>query len=255
MVWFTNFCHSPSIVPTHSSHTGWAVLGTLPFGCNVFTCIMTPSAVRLLPSHGLLRQAFQLATRLIFGRFEQELPMPFVISCTLGGVFAQRRHSANYYTAHPGSTPANHPPTEACMMHSKQHRGCRIQGPGTRGKHQTKTKKIPGVPAGAVGCRLQDPGIRGYRWWKTADFSHSARTAHGAPPLSLLHAIGFPLSPISNGVSVCSFVVWLLSIHSILWEVAWCKIEVVAQNCESDPLPFGPSTHSHTIIMTGCGHW
>ena len=32
------------------------------------------------------------------------------------------------------------------------------------------------------GCRIQDPGIPGYRWWKTADFSHSAGTAHGAPP-------------------------------------------------------------------------
>ena len=63
------------------------------------------------------------------------------------------------------------------MINSKQHRGCRIQDLGTRGKHQTK-KQIPGVPAGAVGCRIQDPGICGYRWWKTADFSYRARTAH-----------------------------------------------------------------------------
>ena len=28
------------------------------------------------------------------------------------------------------------------------------------------------------GCRIQDPGTRSYRWWKTADFSHSARCAH-----------------------------------------------------------------------------
>ena len=62
-------------------------------------------------------------------------------------------HSANYYVVYPGNTPANHPPTEACMIHSKQHRGCRIQ----------------------------DPGTRGYRWWKTADFPHRAGTAHGAP--------------------------------------------------------------------------
>ena len=34
-----------------------------------------------------------------------------------------------------------------------------------------------------MGCRIQDPGTRGYRWWKTADFSHSACTAHGAPPV------------------------------------------------------------------------
>ena len=44
-------------------------------------------------------------------------------------------------------------------------------------------KKIPGVPAGGAGCRIQDPRIRGYRWWKTADFSHSAGTAHSAPPV------------------------------------------------------------------------
>ena len=41
-----------------------------------------------------------------------------------------------------------------------------------------RQKKIPGVPAGAAGCRNKDPGTRGYRWWKTAAFSHSARTAH-----------------------------------------------------------------------------
>ena len=73
----------------------------------------------------------------------------------LGGVFAQRGYSANCYVVYPGNTPANHPPTEACMIHSKQHRGCRIQ----------------------------DPGTRGYRWWKTADFSHSARCA----PLSSIY--------------------------------------------------------------------
>ena len=41
-------------------------------------------------------------------------------------------HSANYsnyYGVHPGNTPANHPPTEARMTHSKQHRGCRVQDP------------------------------------------------------------------------------------------------------------------------------
>ena len=54
----------------------------------------------------------------------------------------------------PGTPPENHPPTEACMINSKQHRGCRIQ----------------------------DPGTRGYLRWKKADFSHSAGTAHGAPP-------------------------------------------------------------------------
>ena len=33
-------------------------------------------------------------------------------------------------TVHPGNTPAHNPPTEACMIHSKQHRGCRVQAPG-----------------------------------------------------------------------------------------------------------------------------
>ena len=66
-----------------------------------------------------------------------------------GGVFAQRGHSANHYVVYLGSTPAHHPRTEACMIHSKQHRGCGVQ----------------------------DPGTRGYRWWRTADFSHSARCA------------------------------------------------------------------------------
>ena len=36
-----------------------------------------------------------------------------------GGVFAQRGHSADYYAVYPGSTPENHSPTEACMIHSK----------------------------------------------------------------------------------------------------------------------------------------
>ena len=72
--------------------------------------------------------------------------------CFLGleGAFS---HSANYNIVHPGNTPENHPPTEACMIHSKQHRGCRIQGAGTRG----------------------------YRWWKTADFSQRAHSAHCTP--------------------------------------------------------------------------
>ena len=78
----------------------------------------------------------------------------------LGGVFAQRAqrtHSANYYVVYPGNTPANHPPTEACMIHSEQHRGCGVQDPGTRGKHQTKTKN-PWCTS--RGCRVQNSGPR-----------------------------------------------------------------------------------------------
>ena len=43
------------------------------------------------------------------------------------------------------------------MIHSKQHRGCRIQDPGTRGKHQTTTKK-PWCTS--RGCRVQNSGPR-----------------------------------------------------------------------------------------------
>ena len=86
------------------------------------------------------------------------LPSPSAPPRLQGGVFAERAHSANYYAVYPGNTPENHRPTEACMIHSKQHRG----------------------------CRTQDPGTRGYRWWKTADVSHSAGTACSAPPRTLL---------------------------------------------------------------------
>ena len=48
-------------------------------------------------------------------------------------------HSANYYVVCPGNTPESHPPTEACMIHSKRHDGwitrdgsnlCATQGVG-----------------------------------------------------------------------------------------------------------------------------
>ena len=47
-----------------------------------------------------------------------------------------------------------------------------------------KGKKPWCTSRGGVGCRIQDLGIRGYRWWKTPDFLYSARTAHGAPPIT-----------------------------------------------------------------------
>ena len=40
---------------------------------------------------------------------------------SLGGVFAQRAHSANHYVVYPGNTPENHPPAEGCMINLKQH--------------------------------------------------------------------------------------------------------------------------------------
>ena len=88
------------------------------------------------------------------------------------GAFSHSARTAPIITLFIPGTPENHPPTEA----SKQHRGCRIQDLGTRGKHQTK-KNPWCTSTGGVGCRIQDLGIRGYRWWKTANFSHSAGTA------------------------------------------------------------------------------
>ena len=80
---------------------------------------------------------------------------------------AQHGHSANYYIVYPGNTPANHPPTEACMIHSKQQQGCTIQDPGTRGKHETKTQNPWCTNRGVVGCRIEDPGTRGKHQTKT----------------------------------------------------------------------------------------
>ena len=38
---------------------------------------------------------------------------------SLGGVFAQRGHSARYHGVNVESTLENHPPTEACMINSE----------------------------------------------------------------------------------------------------------------------------------------
>ena len=65
---------------------------------------------------------------------------------------AERTHSTNYCVVYPGNTLENHPPTEACTINSKQHRGCRIQDPGTCGKHHTD-KKNPWCTS--RGCRVQ----------------------------------------------------------------------------------------------------
>ena len=43
-------------------------------------------------------------------------------SVPYGGVFAQCTHSSYYYVVYLGNTPEHHPPTEACMIYSKQHR-------------------------------------------------------------------------------------------------------------------------------------
>ena len=67
---------------------------------------------------------------------------------------AQRQSLRCSSREHPCKPPP--PLTEVRMIHSKRHRGCRIQGPGTQG----------------------------YRRWKIAACSHSARTAHGALPVT-----------------------------------------------------------------------
>ena len=50
----------------------------------------------------------------------------------------------NYYVAYPGNTPENHQPTEARMIKSKRHRGCRIQdlGPVATGGGKQPTFRI-----------------------------------------------------------------------------------------------------------------
>ena len=61
------------------------------------------------------------------------------------------------------------------MIHSKQHRGCTIQDPGTRGKHHTD-KKIQNPWCTSRGCRVLGPVATGGQKQPTL------RTAHGAPP-------------------------------------------------------------------------
>ena len=103
-------------------------------------------------------------------------------SIALRGRFAQRAHSSNYYVIYPRNTPESHPPTEACMIHSKQHQGCRIQDPGTRGKHQTKNPWCT-----SRGCRVQSSGpwdpwlpvVKNSRLF--AQRGHSARCAPSVP--------------------------------------------------------------------------
>ena len=65
------------------------------------------------------------------------------------------------------------------MIHSKQHRGCRIQDPGTRGTHQTKTNN-PWCTS--RGCRVQNSGRRD-PWLPVVKTSRLfAQRAHSAAP-------------------------------------------------------------------------
>ena len=106
-------------------------------------------------------------------------------SIALGGVFAQRGHSANYCVAYPGNTPENHPPTEACMINSKQH-GVRNSGPWNLWQASDKKKRWCTSRGFRVqNSRLWDPWlpvVENLRLF--AQRGHSAGTAHGAPPYS-----------------------------------------------------------------------
>ena len=75
------------------------------------------------------------------------------------------------------------------MINSTQHRGCRIQDPRTRGKHQTK-RKFPWCTS-TGGCRVQnsgpwDPVVENSRLF--VQRGHSARCAPtGGRPASQAH--------------------------------------------------------------------
>ena len=58
--------------------------------------------------------------------------------------------------------------------------------PGTPLQTTPLQKRARSIQKQHRGCGIQDPGTRGCRWWKTADLSHSACMAHSAPPLYLL---------------------------------------------------------------------
>ena len=79
-------------------------------------------------------------------KFAQTIPINKTTNCQInhapiGGVFAQRGHSANHYVVYPGNTPENHPPTEACMIHSNSIGGAefRTLGPMATGGEKRPT--------------------------------------------------------------------------------------------------------------------
>ena len=63
-----------------------------------------------------------------------------------------------------------------------------------------------------MGCRIQDLGLRGYRWWKTAEFSHSARCA----PCLLLPVVRTHLSVVEEPAVQWVIHGALLAVHLIL---------------------------------------
>ena len=110
-------------------------------------------------------------------------PLPLHNPGQISWAFSHRAGTAPIITLYIPGTPLKTTPLQkhACSIQSRM--GCRLQDTGARGKHQT-TQKNPWCTSRGCKCRSQGPGAHGYRRWKTADFSHSAGTAHGAPPNS-----------------------------------------------------------------------
>ena len=102
-------------------------------------------------------------------------------SANRGGVFAQHAHSANYYVVYPGKTPANHPPTEACMINLKQH-GVQNSGPWDLSQPSDSKKKSLVYQQGPQGAEFSTLGHVATGGGKQPAF----RTAHGAPPDAIL---------------------------------------------------------------------
>ena len=90
-----------------------------------------------------------------------------------GGVFAQRGHSANYYGDYPGNNPENHPPCG--IMHN--------QFKTQKFKHLMLAmgpRDLNSAPYTAAAIQWRPFNLLNLpnsRWWRTANFSHSARTA------------------------------------------------------------------------------
>ena len=108
------------------------------------------------------------------------------------GAFSHSARTAPIITvSYPGHTPENHPPTEACMIHSKQHRGAEFRTLGPVASIRLK-QKIPWCTS--RGCRVQNsgpwvpwlPAVENSRL--LAQRGHSAQCAlfacvHGTPDL------------------------------------------------------------------------
>ena len=81
--------------------------------------------------------------------------------------------SANYYVAYPGNTPENYPPTEACMINSKQH-GVQNSGPWDLWLPVVESSRLFAQHAHSAGCAPRVPFV------------------YQLPTLTTLHPFPFP---------------------------------------------------------------